>query len=128
MNCFNHRDRPAIGLCKACAKALCAECLTELKNGLACKGSCEERVNLINRILDSNSQVLSAANRQIHHGGVHLLIAGVGFIFFGIVCFATFESSFLPYLLGFTGALTLISGIIKLGHTEQYPSPDKHTP
>ena len=47
MNCFNHRDKPAIGLCKSCGKALCEDCLTEVPNGLACKGSCEDRVNMI---------------------------------------------------------------------------------
>ena len=64
MNCFNHRAVPAVGLCKSCGKALCGDCLTELANGLACKGKCESRVAMINRILDSNAKIVSAARHQ----------------------------------------------------------------
>ena len=44
MNCFNHRDTTAVGVCKACGKALCSDCLAEVEGGLACKDNCESKV------------------------------------------------------------------------------------
>ena len=125
MNCFNDRDRPAIGLCKSCAKALCADCLTELPNGLACKGACEDRVNLLNRIVNRNSQLVTAAQHQIRHSGIVVLLLGLGFLFFAVVAFAEFDNSFVPYLLGFMGAVLLVGAVLRLGGKEQLPKPDK---
>lgn len=30
MHCFNHDDRDAVDICKACGKGLCPECATDL--------------------------------------------------------------------------------------------------
>lgn len=35
MRCLNHRDREAVGTCKACSKGLCAECAVDLADGRA---------------------------------------------------------------------------------------------
>ncbi len=45
MNCFNHADIPAVGICKVCGKALCKECIVETKGGTVCKGSCEDKLS-----------------------------------------------------------------------------------
>ena len=37
MNCFNHPDVPAIGLCKYCQKGLCKDCVVDLGYGIACE-------------------------------------------------------------------------------------------
>ena len=42
MNCFNHPDVPAVGICKACQKGLCKECAFDLGHGIACKNHREE--------------------------------------------------------------------------------------
>ena len=41
MKCFNHHDRDAFAVCKACGKALCLECAEEYKNEFICKDSPE---------------------------------------------------------------------------------------
>lgn len=50
MNCFRHRDQPSVGICKACMKGVCGECVVEIEGSLACKGSCEKRVIELHRI------------------------------------------------------------------------------
>jgi len=40
MECINHSNVQAIGVCQACGKSVCAECASELANGIACKGTC----------------------------------------------------------------------------------------
>ena len=54
MNCFKHSHRVAVGVCKSCGKGVCSECAISRKNGLACRGECEERVDLLNKIIDNN--------------------------------------------------------------------------
>ena len=39
MKCYNHHDRDAFAVCKACGKALCLECVEEYKNEFICKDS-----------------------------------------------------------------------------------------
>lgn len=120
MNCFNHRDKPAVGLCKSCAKALCGDCVAELTNGLACKGTCESRVNMINRMLDSNAKVMSAARHQVRTGGILSLFMGIGCSVFAVLAY--FETGgFLPYFLGLLAVVTLITGVLRLSRKEQYP-------
>lgn len=41
MKCYNHHDRDAFVVCKACGKALCLECAEEYKNTFVCKDSPE---------------------------------------------------------------------------------------
>jgi hypothetical protein len=126
MNCFNHRERPAIGLCKSCEKALCADCLTEVPHGLACKGSCEARVNLMNRIIDRNSRILSLQGRYIRRHGLLTLLFGLGLVIFAIADSPQFTAfPVVPYFFGFAGCLCAVYGVLTLRRKEQYPNPDE---
>ncbi|MBI5933960.1 MAG: hypothetical protein HY867_09655 [Chloroflexi bacterium] len=51
MNCFNHPDVPAVGVCKTCQKGLCIVCAYDLGNGIACKNHRDE-VEARNSITD----------------------------------------------------------------------------
>lgn len=44
MNCFNHTDVDAVGVCKACGKALCPDCIAEVQGAMVCRNSCEDRL------------------------------------------------------------------------------------
>jgi hypothetical protein len=61
MNCFWHQDRPAVGVCTACGKGLCAECAVDLQRGTACKDKCEVEVR---RLIDLRDFSLSQPNVQ----------------------------------------------------------------
>jgi len=37
MKCYNHHDRDAFGVCKACGKGLCLECLKQVNGVILCK-------------------------------------------------------------------------------------------
>ena len=51
MKCFYHQQTEALGLCKNCMRGICAECLVDVGNGLACRGGCEEEVRIYNDLL-----------------------------------------------------------------------------
>lgn len=88
MQCFNHPDRPAVGLCQACQRGLCPECLTDTGLALACKDRCEERVRgmteLISqnvRNMDLNRKSLDAARALVARNIAMYLSLGVVFLF-----------------------------------------------
>ncbi len=115
MNCYNHPEKPAVGLCKSCYKGLCVECAATLPNGLACRQTCEERVALINKIIENNQKVVFAANAQVRTSAIFSLVLGVVL--------------FIPFLIsGNTGLLVMavpglvfvVYGIIRLLRKSQY--------
>jgi hypothetical protein len=61
MNCFYHHDRPAVGICKNCQRGLCPDCAAEVRDGLACGGRCEGKVELLSRLVARSRQALSKA-------------------------------------------------------------------
>ena len=62
MNCFHHQDHAAIGICKSCMKGVCSECAAEVGKSLACKGSCENEVKLINEIQANQPNIQKYGN------------------------------------------------------------------
>jgi hypothetical protein len=122
MNCYNHKGVPAIGLCKSCGKALCENCIAELTNGLACKGKCESRVEMINRMLDMNPQIINAARHQVKTAGVSGLVVGIGFLAFALWSYQEFHSTFMPYFLGLIGIASLVTSGLRLSRRQEYPS------
>ena len=54
MKCYNHAEIDAVAICKSCSKALCTECCVDVGNGIACKGTCEERTADLNVLIDHN--------------------------------------------------------------------------
>jgi hypothetical protein len=125
MNCFYHPDKPAVAICKSCARGLCMECGADIENGLACKGRCEERGRIINRIVDSNRKVLAAANTQLR--GNMIFIVMLGLIVAGLGAGAlVFEHAGLPggILIG-VGVIFILRGIFSYTRAARYPAPDK---
>lgn len=120
MNCFNHPDQAALGLCKSCGRGLCRDCISEVPDGLACKNRCEDRVNLINRIIDSNTKVLSAANVQIRSGAVFMIVMGALFCAFGFLPLIMFGHKS-GLFLGVMGVIFLVTGLLRLRQKAKYP-------
>ncbi len=54
MNCFNHTEVAAVGICKSCYKGLCPECAIELTDGIACANSCASKVEELNTAIEQN--------------------------------------------------------------------------
>ena len=88
MNCFNHPDVPAVGMCKACQKGLCMECAVDLGHGIACKNHREE-VEMLNffqfyklapMFLTTIGLVLSLGGAFMDTNGKILSVMGLGMI------------------------------------------------
>lgn len=84
MRCFNHIEQNAIGVCAACYKGLCVECLTDLGYGLACKNNHEQRVKDLNFIISKNIQIYNAAPRSTKMTPLLYAFMGIMFLCYGV--------------------------------------------
>ncbi len=84
MNCYYHPDKTALGLCKYCQRALCAEDATLVDDALACLNRHEQQVvglNLLEARGVLNARRMGAAylRNAIFYGLVGILFSGFGF-------------------------------------------------
>lgn len=85
MNCFRHAPAAAVGICKSCQRGVCPECLTDVGDGLACRGPCEAKVQSLNAMLNRSPLAYSTAGSGYRIVGglmgvfaIPGLISGVG--------------------------------------------------
>ena len=64
MNCYQHPNNSAVGICKTCFKAVCAECAVDVGNGLACKNSCEEKVRELNEMWERSAKIYGVGKHK----------------------------------------------------------------
>jgi hypothetical protein len=83
MRCFNHSEREAVGICKACQRGLCVECLTDLEDGLACKGHHEDQVNALNALISRNLKINSITPRARYAAPLFYVFMGAVFVIYG---------------------------------------------
>ncbi len=86
-------------------------------------------MNLMNRIIDRNSQILAIQRRYMHRYALLMLLAGLALIAFAVVTYPGFtEFPQFPYFCGFAGCVFVIFGILMLRRKEQLPDPDEQKP
>lgn len=83
MKCFYHNDKDAVGTCKSCNKGLCADCAADPGTGLACKGSCEDKVKAINELMENNMKAYDKSlprclKNVMSYGILAFIISGIG--------------------------------------------------
>ena len=83
MQCFYHLQNAAIGVCKACQKGLCTECVTDLDHGIACKNKHEKQVAMIDSIWGRSENMMSASSRAKNAAPLFILFLGLAFAGFG---------------------------------------------
>lgn len=97
MNCYNHPDKVAVGLCHACYKAGCYECATDRYMFSCNKTECIEISSNIRNILKNNPSNIGASNKIIQDANVLGLMIGVFLLAIGVI-FCLYSE----YIFGFT--------------------------
>jgi hypothetical protein len=110
MQCFNHHETAAVGMCKHCNKGLCAACATDLDFGLACRDKHEEQVQALQTMFTKASH-LQSVNRSNKYLTPAFLIV-MGLLFFG---WAFVESHSVINFTGAMGVVFLLYGVSMLG-------------
>lgn len=106
MNCFNHTDTSAIGICKCCSKGLCSTCAVNLEHGLACKNKHEEQVEALNMIVTSISRIAQPFSFAPKNSFIkNMFLSPIFYLFMGLL-FAGFGyfslggMTNLPFIVG----------------------------
>jgi hypothetical protein len=63
MKCFSHNENDAVGICKACNKAVCSQCAIDTGSGIACCSECEQEVLDINKIVSRSKQIYNIGTK-----------------------------------------------------------------
>ncbi len=127
MNCFNHRNIPAIGLCKSCGKGLCADCAAELATGLACKASCKTAVDehnsqvqdILSKMLELEKHICRTSRNHLKSVGVITLLLGFSLLIFAVWAHYVM-GSIIPYFFYIFGVATLAMGFLRLRWRKDY--------
>ena len=92
MKCFDHPDQDAVGICIACFKARCRDCIVNHGRTLSCKGPCEHEAR---RLIDLRDFTLAQpgmqenrmkwANNAQLSGALFALAMGIGLSVWSIV-------------------------------------------
>lgn len=86
MNCFQHENNEAVGVCRYCFKGCCRECAVDFGDGIACKNSCVEKAKAVVSLIELNL----AAKERMKSGSImfpsFMVILGVLFAGYGIYC------------------------------------------
>jgi hypothetical protein len=83
MQCFNHPEKSAIGICKSCQRGLCSDCATDLEHGLACKNHHEKQVEELNSLISRNTKINKVAPKARYALPFLYLFMGLVFAGFG---------------------------------------------
>ena len=117
MNCFYHPQVVAISICKNCNKGLCGDCATDVGNGVACKGKCEEEVLAINAIVNQSKTAYQKTGR-VHVGLAILFMVFGALIIVGALLSEEGNSAGLIF-----GALFTIMGVMYFSYGRKIQKP-----
>ena len=115
MKCYVHTNTDAVGLCSVCARGLCADCVTEARRKLTCRGQCEERAHLLLKVEDAHVEFIEktrqalSINRKMYYGvAAFLCLTGVILVVDGRSR-AESLTLFLGYVIAAFGILSFVT-------------------
>jgi nitrate reductase NapE component len=119
MNCYYHQDHPAVGICKSCNKGVCYECAADIRNGLACKNSCEAEVKALNDLLERSKNAYQKTGKAYKRNALIHGLMGVAFLLWGILQVALTGEAGLAVLFVPFGLISLIASFFNIRNARQ---------
>ncbi len=107
MQCYQHNEQSAIGICKVCSKGLCNDCAADTEVGLSCDKHIE-RVKDLELVIDKNIKAIKDASINTFIAPACFLIMGIGFIISGLSRPNETMFVFMGSLCALLGSVTII--------------------
>lgn len=85
---------------------------------------CEPRVELMNQIIDKNSQVMAITGWQVKITGLTSILFGLVILALGVLLCARGEDILRASVLGLPGILFIGHGLARLSRKARYPSTE----
>jgi hypothetical protein len=102
MKCYNHPERDAVVICKACGKAVCHTCGIKTGNGFVCQQNCAETLAEINELQARQVEHLKNIKRLNFLGSFFSICMGLLFIYFSSLGYGIVYNFVLLLGFGFT--------------------------
>lgn len=112
MKCFAHNEIDAVGICKACSKAICASCTIDTGRGIACSDTCSLEVDQQNQIIDKSKKIYSIGEKAPFMPTGLIVYFFFGIIFTGVSIFNFFHRGSIEWLSLLMGIGFIIIGLI----------------
>ena len=100
MKCYNHEDADAVAICKNCNKALCHRCATDVGNGVACAGSCEDEVRALNELILRNRTASQRTGYAYHRNAIVCVLLAFIFVYLSVDAYQSGRSPLLVVTAG----------------------------
>jgi len=120
MKCFYHQEIDAVGVCRHCFKGICKECAVDFTDGIACKGTCEQKAMATTKMLEVHLTAQKGLNVTKFFGPIFIIIMGLTYCGWAWYCGELFNFT------GMLGFVFLCAGIILLVHNLKYIKPHKN--
>jgi hypothetical protein len=88
MECFTHEGKTAVGVCKACGKAVCRSCAKDIGFAVACSDTCATEYGELNEMNQRGKRIYGIgknAKKKLPSGVTMWLLFAVFFGGFGIL-------------------------------------------
>lgn len=112
MNCFEHREAPALGICKTCGKGVCPACARSAEGAILCSEACEREHRLIREMNQKALKIYGIGSPQkgLPNSVIAPLLMGLAFVL-GTLLMGFTTPDALPLTLFFG----LMAGVMLLG-------------
>ena len=119
MQCFNHHESAAVGMCKHCCKGLCSACATDLGYGLACHDVHEEQVTSTHAMVTKATRLQSVNRSNKYLGPAFFIVLGSLFAIWGFVT----EGGAMNFLFAIGAVFVLYGAVLLNAVRKAYAQP-----
>lgn len=84
MNCYNHNDKSAVGICRVCCRGVCSGCSTDLGHSLACRDQHEEEAQAMHALNQRSTKLLKATRKAVYVAPLFYGVCGAAFLVEGL--------------------------------------------
>lgn len=118
MRCYNHDEKEASSICKMCDKALCKECSIELKSGMVCKATCQERMKeyedlqvVSEKIKTNYEKAAKSYDQRLRNYDLMRIVMGIFLLSFAGIYYYTYQQSAIAIAFLTMGIIMVFYGI-----------------
>lgn len=112
MKCYYHEEKSAVGVCPACFRGICKDCIAVQENLISCNNDiCKKRVIDMLELSKTNINLIKSNSNPINvvkNSRIFNVLMGILFIIMGITLFPANHTS--GILLAFMGLTLFIYG------------------
>lgn len=106
MNCFNHIQETAVGICKVCHKAVCQTCTKDEGYGIVCSETCLQELREQREVIERNKKIYGIGSYKSNMPSTGLIV----WILFALTFWGLFFYNY--SMVGMIDILSLVMAVL----------------